>query len=99
MILPIKTWRPIPERGQRFFSVNLGLVALPELLRLIADWGLQPEIVQMPCRSGIQIHALLWKGEIADTPDWLEEKVDWLAGEINPDAIRFASGQWSQRTA
>ncbi|GAA6618648.1 hypothetical protein [Scytonema sp. NUACC26] len=90
----IKTLRGVPEQGKRFLSVNLALVDLRELIDIAKELGFKPELVQMPCLTHIEIHALLWHGLIADTPEDLEEKCDELALRINPDAIRYATGGW-----
>jgi hypothetical protein len=86
----------IPARGQRFLSVNLALVDLVEITEFAREMGLKPELVQMPAKSGIQIHALLWQGAIADTPTEMNTWVDALADRVNPDAIRYATGAWTQ---
>ncbi|KYC39579.1 hypothetical protein WA1_03885 [Scytonema hofmannii PCC 7110] len=91
----IKTLSGIPEQGKRFLSVNLALVDVAELMDIAKELGFKPELVQMPCLTYIEIHALLWHGLIADTPEDLEEKFDELALRINADAIRYATGRWS----
>ncbi|MBW4602601.1 MAG: hypothetical protein KME29_24295 [Calothrix sp. FI2-JRJ7] len=53
------------------------------------------QIVQIPCLTHTQIHALLWHGLIEDTPSDIEAKYDELATRINPDAIRYATGRWT----
>lgn len=95
----IKTLFPIPEQGQRFLSVNLALVDLADLSDAAKALGFKPELVQIPYRSGIQVHALLWQGTIADTPPNMDERVDSLADLINPDAICYAAGTWTRQVA
>jgi hypothetical protein len=91
----IKTLRGIPEQGKRFLSVNLALVDITELMDIAKELKFQPELVQIPCLTHTQIHALLWDGLIEDTPSDLEAKYDELATRINPDAIRYATGRWT----
>jgi hypothetical protein len=95
----VKTLPYIPTKGQRFLSVNLALVDLVELTEVAKELGFKPELAQMPSRSGTQIHALLWHGAIADTPTDIDARVDTLAERINPDAIRYATGAWTQPIA
>lgn len=90
----IKTLRGIPEKGKRFLSVNLALVDVAEFMDIAKELGFKPQLVQIPCIAHTEIHALLWHGEIADTPEDLEKKFDELAGRINADAIRYATGGW-----
>ncbi len=89
----VRTLSYIPTRGKRFLSVNLALVGLAEIGDLARELGFKLELVQIPCKTGTQIHALLWEGEIADTPPDLDERVDALADRINTDAIRHT---WNQ---
>ena len=86
----IRTLSYIPTRGKRFLSVNLALVDLAEIGDIAKELGFKLELVQIPCQSGTQIHALLWEGAIADTPPNLDERIDILADRINTDAIRHA---------
>lgn len=86
-------------KGQRFLSVNLALVDLTEITDLAKELGFKPELVQIPSRSGTQVHALLWQGTIADTPADMDDRVDVLADRINPDAIRYATGAWIHQAA
>jgi hypothetical protein len=95
----VKTLPYIPAKGQRFLSVNLALVDLVAITEVAKELGFKPELVQMPSRSGTQIHALLWHGAIADTPADMDERVNTLAERINPDAIRYATGAWTQPVA
>ena len=89
----IRTISYIPAKGRRFLSVNLALVNLAEIGDIAKELGFKQELVQIPARSGVQIHALLWEGANADTPPDLDERVDALAERINTDAIRYA---WSR---
>ena len=95
----IRTFSFIPPRGQRFLSVNLALVDMANLLDIARELGFKPELVQIHYRSSIEIHALLWQGAISDTPQDMDEKVDDLAERVNPEAIRYAAGGWTQMTA
>lgn len=91
----IKTLFPIPAKGKRFLSVNLALVDFIELSDIARELDFKPELVQISYRSVTQVHALLWHGEIADTPSDIDERVDALADRINPDAIRYTTGAWT----
>jgi hypothetical protein len=92
-IAGIKTFRNIPEQGMRFLSVNLALVDVAELMEIAKGLGFKPELVQMPMKDHVQIHALLWHGPIDQTPIDLEDKFDELSDRIASRAIRYASGQ------
>jgi hypothetical protein len=92
-IAGIKMFHSIPAQGMRFLSVNLALVDVAELMDLAKGFGFKPELVQMPMKDHVQIHALLWHGPIAQTPIDLEDKFDELSDRVNPRAIRYASGQ------
>jgi hypothetical protein len=95
----IKTFPYRPAKGRRFLSVNLALVDLTELTEIAAHLGFKPALIQIQGRSGTQVHALLWEGEIADTPSDMDEKVDYLADRINTDAIRYSTGAWTHKAA
>lgn len=95
----IRTLSYIPVQGQRFLSVNLALVDLKEIGALATDLGFKLELVQIPSKSGIQVHALLWEGAMTETPTDLDDRVDTLADRVNPDAIRYAAGGWTHRAA
>jgi hypothetical protein len=56
----IQTLKGIPEQGKRFLSVNLALVDVAELMDIAKELGFKPQLVQMPCVTHIEIHALLW---------------------------------------
>ncbi len=90
----IKILGAIPEQGKRFLSVNLAFVDVIELMDIVKELGLKPELVQMQYAKHTEIHALLWHGAIKDTPPNLDTKVDELASRINTDAIRYATGGW-----
>lgn len=92
----IRTLSYIPRQGWQFLSVNLALVPLIEMSELAKQLGFKLELVQIPARSGVQIHALLWEGAIADAPSDLEQRIDALADLINTDAIRSARGAWTK---
>jgi hypothetical protein len=95
----IRTLSYIPAQGRRFLSVNLALVDLKEVSTLATEMDFKLELVQIPSKSGVQVHALLWEGAIGDTPSDLDDRVDTLADRINPDAIRYAAGGWTHRAA
>lgn len=92
----IRTLSYIPKQGQQFLSANLALVELAEISDIAKELGFKRELVQIPSRSGIQIHALLWEGAIVDAPKDMNDRIDALADRINPDAIRSARGVWTQ---
>jgi hypothetical protein len=89
----LKTFRGIPEPGMRFLSVNVAMVDIAELMDIAKRLGFKPELVQMPMKDHVQIHALLWHGPIDQAPADLEDKFDELSELIDPRAIRYASGQ------
>ncbi|MBW4692246.1 MAG: hypothetical protein KME27_10815 [Lyngbya sp. HA4199-MV5] len=93
----VKTFAYIPARGQRFLSVNLALVDLSQLSDIAKALGFKPELVQMQGKSGTQVHALLWQGSIEDTPADLDARVEVLADQVNTEAIRYATGAWTNR--
>lgn len=95
----VRTLSYIPARGRRFLSVNLALVDLAEMGNITKELGFKLELVQIASRSGVQIHALLWEGEIAETPLDMDERIDTLADRINTDAIRYATGAWTHQVA
>ena len=95
----IKLLAPVPQQGYRFLSVNLALVDLSVLSEIARVLGFKPELVQIHYRSGTQVHALLWHGEIEETPVDMDEKVDQLAEQVNTDAIRYATGGWTHHAA
>lgn len=95
----IKLLSPVPKQGYRFLSVNLALVDLVDLSELARTLGFKPELVQIHYRSGTQVHALLWHGEIAATPMDMAEKVDQLAEHVDTAAIRYATGGWTHHAA
>jgi hypothetical protein len=90
----IKTLNGIPEPGKRFLLVHLANLDVVELMDIAKELGFKPELVQIPYRTHIELHALLWLGLIADTPEDLEARFDELATRINADAIRYATGGW-----
>lgn len=91
----VRTLSYIPHKGCQFLSVNLALVDLVEISEIAKELGFKPELVQIPSRSGIQVHALLWEGKTSDAPADLEERIDALADRINPDAIRAPRSTWT----
>ena len=91
----IKTISTIPEKGMRYLSVNVGAVDVGDIWQLAKAKGFTPELVQIPFRTGTEIHALLWSGPIDETPADLEDTLYELADRIENDAIRYASGAWT----
>jgi hypothetical protein len=88
----IKVFRSIPKKGMRYLSVNLAGIDVAELMAMAATMGFKPEVVQVPVKSGIQIHALLWEGAIADTPSDMDDKFDELWDKYEM-AVMYAAGQ------
>ncbi len=95
----IKTIPVIPEQGMRYFSVNAALVNVGEVWQIAKSMDFLPELVQIPYRTGTEIHVLLWHGQIIDTPADMREKHYELANQVNNDAIRYSSGAWSRTVA
>ncbi len=93
----LRILRSVPIPGHRFLSVNLGKVPLNSAIAAATALGFMGELVQMPTPSGIQVHLLLWEGAIEDTPTDLEDKFDQLSEQIDPDAIRYATGRWTHQ--
>lgn len=89
----------IPAKGTRILSVNLSLVNHAELISIVSRLGFEPEIVQVARRKKTELHALLWQGQIEDTPSDLDAKIDVLADSIDTKAIRYAAGAWTQEVA
>lgn len=92
----IRTLSYIPKQGQQFLSVNLAMVDLTEISNVAKQLGFKLELVQIPSRSGVQIHALLWEGAIADAPSDMGTRIDQLADLVDPHAIRSARGAWTK---
>ncbi|MEB3292658.1 MAG: hypothetical protein VKJ24_05830 [Synechococcales bacterium] len=89
----LKTIRAIPKPGQQILSVNLSLVDFIQLSDIAKQLGFRPEVVQVAHRTRTEIHALLWQGEMLEAPADLADKIDQLAGLINPDAIYSVRGR------
>jgi hypothetical protein len=89
----LKTIAAIPKPGQQILSVNLSLVDFIQLSDIAKQLGFRPEVVQLARRTRTEIHALLWQGERLQAPADLADKIDELAGLINPDAIYSVRGQ------
>lgn len=85
----------IPQKGYQFLSVNLALVDLVAISEIAQELEFKPELVQIPSRTGVQVHALLWEGKTSDAPADLEDRIDALADRINPDAIRAPRSTWT----
>ena len=92
----LKTGSAIPAKGEQSLSVNLALVDFTELAEVALELYFKPELVQIQYRSGTQIHALLWQGNIDDAPADLESRIESLSDRITTDAIRSARGRWTQ---
>lgn len=92
----IRTLSYIPKQGHQFLSVNLALVPLEEISGIAKQLGFKLELVQIPSRVDVEIHALLWEGAIADAPSDMNDRIDALADLINTDAIRSARGAWTK---
>jgi hypothetical protein len=88
----IKVFRSIPRKGMRYLSVNLAGIDVAELMAMAAAMGFKPEVVQVPVKSGTQVHALLWEGAIADTPSDMDDKFDALWDKYEM-AVMYAAGQ------
>jgi len=85
----------IPAKGKRFLSINLAMVDLATMADIAKEFGFKPKVVQIRWMGELQIHALLWEGAIADTPDHLENTWSTLTERLNPDAIRYCAGAWT----
>jgi hypothetical protein len=92
----LRTLRYIPKPSEHQLSINLGLADATTVFEFAKQIGVQPEIVQIPSRSGIEIHALLICESLDVSPlgedTELGHRLDELATLINPDAIRHVYG-------
>lgn len=92
----IRTIRYIPSPGEHQLSINLGLADAATVFEFAKAMGFKPEIVQVPSRTGVEIHALLLCERVDSSPlgdSELSEQLDELATRINPDAIRHVYGR------
>jgi|GEM_PF-3425084 len=93
----LRTVRYIPKSGEHQLSINLGLADASTVFEFAKQIGVQPEIVQIPSKSGIEIHALLICESLDTSPlsegIKLSNQLDELTERINPDAIRHVYGR------
>jgi hypothetical protein len=89
----ISTIPVIPVRGQRYLSVNVGVVPLSSVVKAASELGFTTNLVRISYRLGTELHVLLWQGSIADTPSDLDERIDRLADIVDPSTIRHC---WNQ---
>lgn len=94
----LRAIRYIPQPGEHQLSINLGLVDAAIVFEFARSLGLGFEVVQIPTRSGIEIHALLLCEQgVGKSPlesdSELSRRLDELADEINSDAIRHVYGR------
>lgn len=92
----IRTLSYIPKKGWQFLSVNLALVPLEEISQIAKQLDFKAELVQIPSRVDVELHALLWEGAIADAPSDMNDRIDQLADMVNPAAIRSVRGAWTK---
>jgi len=89
----LKTLNFIPKKGEHQLSVNLALADAVTVFEMARSLGFTPQIVQIPTRSGIQIHALLLSEQ--EPPDQffaLSDRLDEWCDRINFDAVRHVYG-------
>ena len=89
----IRTLHFIPQKGEHQLSVNLALADAAAVFEMARSLGFAPEIVQIPTRSGIEIHALLLCAP--EPPDQffaLSDRLDEWCDRINFDAVRHVYG-------
>lgn len=91
----IRTVQYAPSPGEHQLSINLGVADAAIVFEFAREIGVKPEIVQIPTRQGIEIHALLLSEQSESLPfeSELSDKLDELAAKINPDAIRHVYGR------
>jgi hypothetical protein len=91
----IRTVRYIPRPGEHQLSINLGLADAATVFEFARELGVKPEVVQIPTRSGVEVHALLVceHSERSALGGNLSGRLDELATKINPDAIRHVYGR------
>lgn len=94
-IRDLRTIRNVPKPGEHQLSINLGLADAASVLDFSREAGLGFEIVQIPTRDGIEIHALLLlkHSDVEPFGFELSDRLDQLATTINPDAIRHVYGR------
>jgi hypothetical protein len=80
----------IPEKETRCLSLNLALVPLQQAIALAERLNFDPELVRIVYKEHTEYHLLLWQGAIGDTPSDLDDRIDAIADEVAPRAIRHA---------
>ncbi|MBW4692240.1 MAG: hypothetical protein KME27_10785 [Lyngbya sp. HA4199-MV5] len=85
-----------PKRGEHWLSINLALVDdVAETFAVAKGLGFKPELAQISSRQRVELHALLFyeqtNGDPMTTTN-LDDKIDYLADQINPAAIRHPYG-------
>jgi hypothetical protein len=98
----LRTIRYIPAPGEHQLSINLGLVNLATVIEFAHHLGVTPELVQIPGRDGVEVHALLICEQLPESPmaeeSELSMKVDQLAEQIGSFApIRHVYGRRNAR--
>lgn len=66
------------------------------VLEFAREMGFTPEIVRIPVKEGVEIHALPLSEQLETSPlghGSLRYRVDALAKRIHPDAIRHVYGR------
>ncbi|MEB3213899.1 MAG: hypothetical protein VKL39_21305 [Leptolyngbyaceae bacterium] len=93
----LKTVPYKPKPGEHQLSINLGLADLADVFDLASSLGVKPEVVQIPCRDGIEIHALLISEMLPQSPlageSELSARLDEFADQVGADAIRHVYGR------
>jgi len=93
----LRTVRYIPKSGEHQLSINLGLADASTVFEFAKQIGVKPDIVQIPSKSVIEIHALLICESLDTSPlsegIKLSNQLDELTERINPDAIRHVYGR------
>ena len=91
----LQSIRYIPKPGEHQLSINLGLADAVTVFEFAREAGLGFQIVQIPTREGIEIHALLLAEQAESSPfgSELSDKLDRLTARINSDAIRHVYGR------
>jgi hypothetical protein len=91
----LRTMDYIPKPGEHQLSINLGMADLATVFEFAREIGVKPEVVQIPTRLGVEVHALLVheRSEQSALGGTLSDRLDELATKINPDAIRHVYGR------
>jgi len=88
----IQTIPFIPPKDERQLSIHLERLTPTEVWPLAESLGFVPELVRVAYGNRVELHAMLWRGKIAETPRDLEARVDALADTLDNDAIRHCWG-------